>query len=102
MADIKASKRGARFGVDAGEDRAETLVGGGAGEKAGRVAGADLDDLGRPLASDERVGRRRVEPREPILVEAGGPVPVADTQEVGRTALDRREQVPHARLRRLE
>ena len=84
----KAAQRRSRRRVDAEELAGERLVGDGAGEKAGRVAGADLDDARRARPADYGVSSRGVEPRKPRLIEPRLRRRPAQPLEPRRMALD--------------
>jgi hypothetical protein len=83
--------RGARRRVDGGDAGGQSAVVPGAREEAGGVAGADLDDPGRPAATDGGIGDGGVEAREPVLVPARGRRRGdADGGEIGRERGERR------------
>ena len=82
MLDREVREIGARRRIDAGDAGRKTAIRYRRGEKAGGMAGADLDDPPRLLLPHERVGGGRVEAREPVLVEAGRTRPRKDAAKV--------------------
>src|SRR3954467_14297192 len=68
------------------------------GEEPRRVARSDLDDAPGLAAPNHGVGRGRVEPWEPVLVEPSQTRPVADTLQVGPELLDLGEYRLEGRL----
>ncbi len=79
---------GAGRGIDGDDRRGEPAVPHRRRHEARRMAGADLDDPARRGIPENGVSRSRVEPRKPVLVEAGRPRAARDAQEVRAVFLD--------------
>jgi hypothetical protein len=61
---------GARRGIDGRDHGRKLTIRDGPRDEARRMAGADLDDPGRPETAHQRIGHGGIQTWEPVLVEA--------------------------------